>query len=208
MGEIDSLDKILNSKKKAALTGPASQLKPIEDALLHYIFELREQGVTIDTLTVVLRASWISPEFRAKSFAVRCSCVKHFLHAHSYTYRMGTHTFQRPPAEVESKASNFMRFTHLIVNGSNRDWRFIINMDQTPVYFAMNAKRTLDEVGKKTIHVRTSTNDTKRVTVAVTITADGTVLLSTLVFKGKPNGRIAKTEFNSGAYPLTHFYKC
>ncbi len=86
MGEIDSLDKILKSKKKAALTGPASQLKPIKDALLHYIFELCEQGVTIDTFTVVLRASWISPEFRAKSFAVRCSCVKRFLHAHSYTY--------------------------------------------------------------------------------------------------------------------------
>ena len=42
MGEIDSLDKILKSKKKAALTGPTSQLKPIKDALLHYIFELRE----------------------------------------------------------------------------------------------------------------------------------------------------------------------
>jgi hypothetical protein len=59
---------------------------------------------------------------------------------------MGTHTLQRPLAEVESKASNFMRCTRLIVNVSNRDQRFIINMDQTPVYFAMNAKRTLDKV--------------------------------------------------------------
>jgi hypothetical protein len=47
------------------------------------------------------------------------------------------------------------------------------------------------------------------VTVAVTITADGTLLAllpSTLVFKGKPYGRIAKKEFST--YPKTYFYKC
>ncbi len=63
-------------------------------------------------------------------------------------------------------------------------------------------------IGEKTIHICTSTNDTKRVTMAVTITADGTLLPSTLVFKGKPNGRIATKEFPSGVYPATHFYKC
>ena len=52
------------------------------------------------------------------------------------------------------------------------------------------------------------TNDTKRVTVAVTITADDALLPSTLVFKGKPNGRIATKESPSGVYPATHFYKC
>ncbi len=34
MGEIDRLDKILRSKKKAALTGPSSQLKAVKDGLL------------------------------------------------------------------------------------------------------------------------------------------------------------------------------
>ncbi len=55
----------------------------------------------------------------------------------------------------------------------------------------MSSKRMFEVIGEKTIHICTSTNDTKRVTVAVTITADGTLLPSTLVFKGKPNGRIA-----------------
>jgi transcriptional regulator with XRE-family HTH domain len=96
MGEIDRLDKILRSKKKAALTGPSSQLKAIEDGLLHYIFEKREQGIEVNTFLVVLRASFLSPEFREKSFTARCSCVKRFLHAHSFLYRMGTHTSQQP----------------------------------------------------------------------------------------------------------------
>jgi hypothetical protein len=179
MGEIDRLDKILRSKKKAVLTGPSSQLKAIEDGLLRYIFEKREQGIEVNTFLVVLRASFMSPEFREKSFTARCSCpcVKRFLHAHSFSYQMGTHTSQRPPAEVEGEASDFMRFVRVIVSGGNRDRRFILNMDQTPVYFPMSSKRTLELIGEKTIHIRTST-------VAVTIAADGTVLPSTLVFEG------------------------
>ena len=85
MGEIDRLDKILRSKRKAALTGPFSQLNAIEDGLLRYIFEKREQGIEIKVFTVMLRASFMLPEFRKKSFTVRCSCVKHFLFAHSFS---------------------------------------------------------------------------------------------------------------------------
>ena len=95
------------------------------------------------------------------------------------------------PAEVESEAFDFMQFMRVIVSGGNCDRRFIINMDQTPVYFSMSSKWMFEVIGEKTIHICMSTNDTKRVTVAVTITADGTLLPSTLVFKGKPNGRIA-----------------
>ena len=67
VGEIDHLDKILRPKKKATLTGPVSQLKAIEGALLSYIFEYREQEVVVNTFMVVLRASF--------SFTARCTAV-------------------------------------------------------------------------------------------------------------------------------------
>jgi hypothetical protein len=121
---------------------------------------------------------------------------------------MGMHTSQRPPSEIESKAFDFMRFMRCIVSGGNHDWPFVINMDQTPVYFSMNTKRMLEVVGKKTIHICTLTNNTKCVTVVVIITTDGTLLPLMLVFKGTLNGRIARTEFPSGNYLATHFYKC
>jgi hypothetical protein len=120
---------------------------------------------------------------------------------------MGTHTAQRPPAEVESKALDYMNYMRRIVLGSsNRDRRFILNMDQTPVYFLMNAKCTLELIGKRTIHIRTSTDDTKHATVAVTIAADGRLLPLMVVFKGQPKGKIARTEFSS--YPTTNIYCC
>jgi hypothetical protein len=178
----------------------------IEEPLLCYIFELRKQGQTINTFVIMLRALYISPKFRKQSFIAQCSAVKRLAYAHLMTYQMGTHTSQLPPAELKSKAINFMRFMHQIVISSNRDQHYILNMDQMTVYFLMNAKRTLKLIGGKTVHIRTSSDDTKRVTVAVTIAADGMVLLSMLIFKGQPNGKIARTEF--GSYPATNRYRC
>ena len=206
VGSMDPKDKLFKSKKKAKLPGPPSQLAVINEALLHYVFEQHEQGFVINTLMTILRVSFIFPGFHEKSFTARCSAVKRWLVAHSMRYRMGTHTSQRPPAEVASEALDYMVYMRRMVTGSNRDRRFILNMDQTPVYFAMSAKRTLELIGKKTIHIRTTADDTKRATIAVTIAADGTLLPSMVIFKGAPNGRIARTEFD--AYPTTNHYRC
>ena len=81
-----------------------------------------------------------------------------------------------------------------------------MNMDQTPVYFSMNSKKTLAVKGNKTINICTSTSNTKRSTVPVTIFADGMLLPSVVVFKGTANGRIVKTEF--ATYPPNQQYHC
>ena len=160
----------------------------------------------VDTFLVVIRASSLSSAFNAKSFTARCSDVKRFLCAHSFVYRIGTHKSQRKPEEVQEDAMDYMHLIRPFLIGNHRDARFILNMDQTPVYFSMNSKRMLELIGKKTIHIRTSTNDTKRATVAVTIVGDGTVLPSVVVFKGKANGRIAKKEF--ATFPTSSHYHC
>jgi hypothetical protein len=53
---------------------------------------------------------------------------------------MGTHLSQRKPEEVEEEAKDYMRLIHPFLIGSHRDLRFVINMDQTLVYFGMNTK--------------------------------------------------------------------
>ncbi len=70
----------------------------------------------------------------------------------------------------------------------------------------MSAKRTLELVGKKTIHIHMLTNGTRRIAVAVTIAGDGTLLPSTIIFKGKHDGPIARFEFTT--YPAGHHYCC
>jgi hypothetical protein len=139
-GDDPSIALIKTSKnKRADHSGPLGQLKAIEEPLLRQIFELREQGVTVSTFQIVVRASQLCTTFGAKHFVVRCSAVKRFVRTHSFVYRMGTHLSQRKPDEVEAEAKDYMRLIHPFLIGPHRDLRFIINMDQTPVYFAMNA---------------------------------------------------------------------
>jgi hypothetical protein len=71
----------------------------------------------------------------------------------------------------------------------NRDERYVINMDQTPVYFSMTPTTRLEKVGARTVNMRNSSGSTMRVTVAVTVTASGHILPSLLVFKGTPGLR-------------------
>ena len=77
-------------------------------------------------------------------------------------------------------------------------------MDQTPVFFSMHSKKTLEKIGVRTVAVLTSTNDTRRVTVAATITASGEQLTPMVIFKGSPTGRIAKDEIQQ--YDHTAIY--
>jgi hypothetical protein len=67
-------------------------------------------------------------------------------------------------------------------------------MDQTPVPFSFQSNKTLEKAGIKTVHIRKSTSDTKRVTCALTVTASGRILTPFLIFKGSPKGRIVKKE--------------
>ena len=60
----------------------------------------------------------------------------------------------------------------------------VLNMDQTPIPFLYHNKRTWEEKGVKTVHSRASTTDTKRATLAATVTMSGEVLLLLLIFKG------------------------
>ena len=103
--------------------------------MLLYIFELRETGMQIDYLLMLFKAASLLQSFRAKSFSVQYMAVTRFMKHHSYTYQMGTHESQRLLEEVADEARVWMDHTRLLVTGPHRDLRYVINMDQTPVFF-------------------------------------------------------------------------
>jgi hypothetical protein len=141
--DVDPILAMLKSKRKAAHAGPLGQLKPLEQVLLRYIFEHRKQGMSVHTFDLVIKASSLSPEFNAKHFVARCSAVKRFMHAHLLVYHMGMHQTQRKPKEVAAETLDYMNLIRALLLGPHRDRRFILNMDQTPVYFCMTRKKTL-----------------------------------------------------------------
>ena len=104
-----------------------------------------------------------------------------------------------------TEALDFIRVVRPMLVQPTRLQDYILNMDQTPVFFTMVPRTTLNCVGEQSLHVRSLTNSTMQVTVAVTVTASGKMLPSKLVFKGKPGGRIQR-EFNS--FPNGGTYAC
>ena len=113
----DPILAMLKSKRKATCAGPLGQLKPIENALLQYVFEQCEQGINVSTLALIMKASSLSPVFNEKHFVARESAIKRFTCAHSLVYRMGTHISQRKPDEVAAEASDYMDLMRKIAEG-------------------------------------------------------------------------------------------
>ena len=110
---------------------------------------------------------------------------------------MGTHVAQKAPSESMGRPKMLEPCCH-------QD--SVLNMDQTPVPFTYDPKSTLELVGRRTVHVRKSTSDTERTTLALTVTASGKAMIPLIVFKGKPNGWIVTHEFP--VYPEGLEYAC
>ena len=88
------------------------------------------------------------------------------------------------------EAKHFVsRVTPLLASPNHDQW-YIINMDQTPVFFSMVPNKTLNVAGEQSINVRTSTGSTMWLTCAVTVSAARDILRPFIVFKGKHDGRI------------------
>jgi hypothetical protein len=117
---------------------------------------------------------------------------------------MATHAVQRPPEKVCEEARGHLEVMVLIINNTNHSPVFTLNMDQTPIWYEMTPKTTINSCGSHTVNVCTATGDSKRITVAIIITASGHQLPLMVVFKGSPTGTIAKREIQT--LPAGLFY--
>ena len=69
-------------------------LVPYTDALLSFIFELRETGMPVSTTMVLLKAVQICHEFHEKTREAQVSITKRFVKVHRMVHQIGTHLSQ------------------------------------------------------------------------------------------------------------------
>ena len=132
-----------NQHAKSLGDGVTSFLSPYTDNLLSFIFEMRETGMAVSVNSIVLKASQLSREFKEKSIIAMHSAMNRFINVHGFVHQMGTHLSQRQPSEMEEIAADFVCVTWEKLQMSCRDEAYIINMDQTPVPFSYDPKKTL-----------------------------------------------------------------
>ena len=136
-----------NQHAKSLGDGVTSFLSPYTDKLLSFIFKMRETGMAVSDNSIVLKASQLSREFREKTNTARHSAMCRFINVHGFVHQMGTHLSQCQPSEMEEIATDFVCVTCEKLQMSCRGEAYIINMDQTPVPFAYDPKRTIEVVG-------------------------------------------------------------
>ena len=174
-----------DGKKMSGASGYSGLLKGVEAELLEFVEEWRQKGFDVNRYTLLRKAAAMIPEILNKTEGAAKICLSRFLAKNKLTHRVATHMAQRDPREVEAEALEFLEYIRPRLEDGSRDPDYIVNMDQTPVYHAMNVRTTVEHVGTKTVNMRTSTADSKRVTVAATITASGKILPTMVVFKGE-----------------------
>ena len=174
--------------QKNANRGHVSQLDPLKEELLAWVFARREQGIVVTKAQVVFKASAELHSFGAKTFEARFKAVSHFLGQHGYIYCMKTIKAICPPHEVYAQALDFLTTTHLLLTGPHRNKWHIWNMDQTPLWFLYHHSKTLAKRGTKMIHVCKTPSNTKRATAALTVLVAGEWLKLMIIFEGQPRG--------------------
>ena len=77
--------------------------------------------------------------------------VRRWLATQGLKFRMGTNESQRPASEeTKEEALDFIRnIARMKATERNRDQRFILNMDQTPVHFFSNIQKNIRVCGSK-----------------------------------------------------------
>ena len=176
------------SERRSLVAGRRS-LEDVGADLLAFVEDLRGRGYPVSRKMIVVKACRLlgtDSAFSSKSYAARAQSVSRWMARNHLTIRTGTHQAQAPPETVSSAAEDFMvNIARPAVNQSYRDRRFIINMDQTPVFFSMHPSRSVDTIGSRTVNIRIAKDGSQRATVAVCFTASGHQLKSLVIFRGK-----------------------
>ena len=166
----------------------------IEEELVAWILKKREESnLAVSTKMIRVKAlSLIKPLL--PNFKASDGWLRKFLVRNNLVLRAKTSLAQSLPIDLENKITEFRR--NLLNIRENGDFSYdnIGNMDETPVYFDMVPSKTVDRKGKKTIKVRSTKSEKRRITVTLCCTATGKMLKPTIIFKGTTTRSIKKVS--------------
>ena len=138
------------SSAKSVCGGRKSVLFDVEEDLLKWFFAMREQGLGISVKMMVVKAGELHASFRRATHRCKDQAMRRFLKAHNIGIRAHSHVSQRTPAEVREEALDFITVIRPILSTIHRSTDFILNMDQTPIFFTMTPRTTLNTIGERT----------------------------------------------------------
>ena len=142
-----------NIRARSMHSGRIHCLVEHTEALLAFIFELREKGMGITIQMVAVKAAQISKSFNNKSRLAQYHSARRFVRAQGLVFCLGTNKSQSLWSIADA-----MDFIVSVVGWKvlepTRHQDYNLNKDQTPVPFTYNARKTREIVGRCTVHIR------------------------------------------------------
>ena len=184
-----------NKRMKTLHRGRKSTIKDLEDNLIGWGLDQRQAGFPVRFRSLQLRACQIDANFCALDFRVQYERIRRLCVVNCLVTRRKTSQAQQHPQEMVDQALGWLADVRPLLNlpGTNR--QYVLNMDQTAVFFNMAPNTTLKMKGTQTVPVRILRGTTDRVTVSICVSAAGDKLKPMIIFHGKPDGRIVNRDF-------------
>ena len=101
------------------------------------------------------------------------------------------------PADLEEKMARFRQDVYHVRQNGDFSYDLIANMDETPVFFDMVPSCVVEKIGEKSVRVRSTNSDKRRITAVLACTASGKMLPPMIIFKGTTTRTLINVKANS-----------
>lgn len=156
----------------------------IEEELVKWVLEQRDLHLSVSVGNIIDRAV-LTIQPVCPSFKGSRGWVQKFMRRNNLTIRAKTSIAQKLPAALEEKMANFIQSVQNTRKQTKYPSNMIVNMDETPMYFDMASSKTVSRRGARTVSIRATGAEKRRLTVVLAASADGQMLPAMVIFKGK-----------------------
>jgi len=175
---------------KAIKTGGISSTQEYDGKIALYIKELRAMDMPVNTTDIILYAKELIKEFENRSITSLRNWAFRFIKRMGFCLRAITKSNTKLKENISDYVQKFFIITRKIILDKNllSNLGNIGNADETPIFMEMSEKKTISLIGDKEIRVKSFNKSHIRITVMLTILANGKSLIPFVVFKGRPKG--------------------
>ena len=139
----------------------------LEDALVQYVKEERGKRQTVTGKMIRRKATTLFPNIYpnpAETFKASNGWLTRMLNRNNLSYRRVTSVGQKIPVDAPERADRFLAE----MKDCSKDYKMILNMDETPCHFDVPRSTTYDFSGIQTVKVATTGHEKLRFTAVLT----------------------------------------
>ncbi len=173
------------SSKKTFRGAKSGIYVEVEKILVEYVKERRAQGLTVTRKNLKKEALQEAENQNVTGFKASEGWCSRFMARHGFSIRRRTSVCQKLPPHYEQKLVEYQRYVIQLRRKMDYALSNMGNADETPVYFDMTRSTTIAEKGARDVKILSTGHEKLRVTVMLSVTADGHKLPPFLILKRK-----------------------